>query len=200
METGPGNVKIAPGNRLVIRCSKKFTALGLDSNRELKAILGPRAQEDRVLNRIVPPGIVWLKMQTPKTAHWSYEQVDRHSGETPDLTPVEIPIDAPPLDYHTEMRRIVRDELSKHAQSQQKETFAEADDFEMDDEDPISPYELHEMQEDAEFTPPPPKENRVETPKPEGSQDSLPAGSPPPAENPTELSPSLRDNTPVIQK
>ena len=175
MQTGPGNVKIPPGCRLVIRCSKKFTALGLDAHQELKAILGPRAEGDRTLTRIVPPDVCTLKMQTPKTAHWSYETTDRHQGEDLDLTPVEIPVDTGPLDYHAEMRRIVRDEMSLAADAAGKETFEEADDFDLEDDDPATAYEITQMQQDELFEPPaePPPEEETEKP------DHRPVGDPP---------------------
>ena len=92
MKTGPGNVKIAPGCRLVIRCSKKFTALGLNPAGELTEILGPRAEGDRTLVRLVPLEINTLKMLTSKMAHWTYSVVDRHAKDELDHTPVEIPV------------------------------------------------------------------------------------------------------------
>ena len=171
MQTGPGNVKIAPGCRLVIRCSKKFTALGLDNTRELKAILGPRAEGDRVLNRLVPLGIVWLKMQTSKTAHWSYEVTDRHQTHSPEQTPAEIPVQGQQISYFEEIRKLIRDEMSQQARESGQETFEEADDFDVGGEEPTSQYEISEMEEDAEYEP------KKDPPKsPEGLPEKVPAG------------------------
>ena len=154
MQTGPGNVKIAPGCRLVIRCSKSFTALGLDHRGELKAILGPRAKEDRLHSCIVPPGINTLKMQTSKLAHWSYEWTDRHAKDELDLTPMEMPVQGPERTYADEMRRIVRDEMSRLADAKGQETFEQADDFDIEEEPlPLSQYEMSDMQEDEAYAP-----------------------------------------------
>ena len=174
MQTGPGKVKIPPGCRLVIRCSKKFTALGLDKFGELKAILGPRAEGDRSLVRIVPHGIEWLKMGTPKTANWSYDVVDRHKKDELDLTPVEIPASPKNIPYDEEIRRIVRTEMSRQAESQGQETFQEADDFDIGDDDPPSPYEMTEMQEETQYSEPKPEPEPKPDPKPEPEPDPDP--------------------------
>ena len=185
METGPGNVKIPPGCALVIRCSKKFTALGLSPDGHLASILGPSAETDRTLRRIIPLDVNTLKMQTSKLAHWEYSYSDRHGAEELDLTPIEIPVDTGPLRYEDEMRRIVRDELSRNAEAQHQETFEEADDFEIldaEDETESSEYEITEMQDEAELfnradgVPPPVEpvqgkrgQNNADAPKPDGA-------------------------------
>lgn len=54
---------------------------------------------------------------------------------------------APPIGYvkqpslWEQMRAMIRDEISRSAQEEGFESFEEADDFEMDDLDPTSPYE-----------------------------------------------------------
>lgn len=61
---------------------------------------------------------------------------NRQKGETPDPTPVEIPGKMQrPLSLREEMKRFIREELSKGAESVGVETFEEADDFEEDDPD-----------------------------------------------------------------
>jgi hypothetical protein len=50
---------------------------------------------------------------------------------------------------------MVRNELSRQAASQEMETFDEADDFDVPDEEEwTSPYELSEMQEEVLLEPP----------------------------------------------
>ncbi len=178
METGPGNVKIPPGCCLVLRCSKKFTALGLSSDNELAAILGPRAEGDRMLKTIIPLDVCTLRMQTSKMAHWSYDCVDRHQVEDLDLTPLEMPVEPEKLDYHEEMRRIVRDELSRTADAQHQETFEESDDFDVEDDENImepTEYEIDDMQEDAEIV------QRVDKPEKPAEKEKThrPVGDPP---------------------
>lgn len=78
---------------------------------------------------------------------------DEHGREIPDSTPVEIPLRfTKPLTLQEEMRRMLRNEFSMMAQSQGMETFEEADDFEVEDEDElmfVSPYEIKEMHDDG---------------------------------------------------
>lgn len=73
--------------------------------------------------------------------------------EVPDDTPVEMPLrfrNMRPYDMANEIRRMVREELSEAAHDKDFETFEEADDFYVDDDaEFISPYELHQMQEEA---------------------------------------------------
>lgn len=70
-------------------------------------------------------------------------------GEVTDPTPM-----APPIGYKKQpsiweqQRALIRQELSRHAESQGFESFEESDDFDVDDDfDPTTPYE-------ADFDPP----------------------------------------------
>lgn len=72
-------------------------------------------------------------------------------------TPVAIPIgmERPPS-LKEQIQRVLRTELSMQAAAQGEETFEEADDFDVpeDDPDPVSPYEMNEMQyEEPSFSP-----------------------------------------------
>lgn len=71
--------------------------------------------------------------------------------EVPDPTPVEWPAGVRRPETLTEqIQRLVRVQMSQFAQEQGLETFEEADDFDIEDEEgaPFSPYELTEMQEE----------------------------------------------------
>lgn len=71
--------------------------------------------------------------------------------EVPDPTPVEWPAGVRRPETLTEqIQRLVRVQMSQFAEEQGLETFEEADDFDIDDEEgaPFSPYELTEMQEE----------------------------------------------------
>ncbi|UOF76960.1 hypothetical protein [Microviridae sp.] len=76
--------------------------------------------------------------------------LDERGWEVPDPTPVAWPAGVRRPETLTEqIRRLVRIEVSQRAAEQGHETFEEADDFEMDDDDEFrSPYELTEMQEE----------------------------------------------------
>lgn len=65
--------------------------------------------------------------------------------EVPDPTVVEPPLGyVPAPDLMTQMRQMLRAEISRLAEDAEQETFEEADDFEIED-DPMepSPYELY---------------------------------------------------------
>lgn len=78
--------------------------------------------------------------------------LDERGWEVPDPTPVAWPAGVRRPETLTEqIRRLVRLEVSQVAAAQGMETFEEADDFDVDDDDGefVSPYELTEMQEEA---------------------------------------------------
>lgn len=79
---------------------------------------------------------------------------DEHGREILDPTPVAMPVGfkrPPSLDER--IRAFVRTELSRQAAEEGNETFEEADDFDVPDEEesPLSRYELTPMQEEAAF-------------------------------------------------
>lgn len=75
-----------------------------------------------------------------------YDELGR---EIPDPTPVEMPVGfRHPPSLNDEIQRLIRNELSQAAAAQGAETFEEADDFDVDDDDgvPFSEYEVTDMQ------------------------------------------------------
>lgn len=74
----------------------------------------------------------------------SVPRLDDKGREVLDLTPVEIPVPFErPEPLHLRIRRIVLEQLSRQAQSEGEETFADFEDFgEDDDGEFASPYEL----------------------------------------------------------
>lgn len=70
---------------------------------------------------------------------------DEHGRELPDPTPIEIPVRfrGRPESLTDQIRRMVRNELSEAAARSGHETFAEANDFDVDDEvDVPTRYEI----------------------------------------------------------
>lgn len=71
----------------------------------------------------------------------------------------EVPVEVPagfrrPLTMEERLQKYIRTELSRRAAADGVESFEEADDFEVEDEEEfISPYELHEMQEEFVLEP-----------------------------------------------
>jgi len=78
-------------------------------------------------------------------------QFDSMGRQIPDPTPVEVPVQfRRPPSIQDEIKRFVRMELSARAQANQLETFEEADDFNVEDDDVDldfdgSKYEVVEM-------------------------------------------------------
>lgn len=75
--------------------------------------------------------------------------IDGSGRELHNPIPVAIPIglNRPPT-LQEQIQRVLRQELSRQADAQGHETFDEADDFDVEDDDqinPISQYEIHEM-------------------------------------------------------
>lgn len=73
--------------------------------------------------------------------------------EYPDPTPVEIPTELKrPESIDEKMKRIIRNELSVQAQARGRESFEEANDFNVEDsfeaDGVLSPYEVNEMVEE----------------------------------------------------
>lgn len=77
---------------------------------------------------------------------------DGNGRQIPDPRPVEVPVgfQRPPT-LQEEIRRFIRVEMSQRAQSQELESFEEADDFEIDDEveEFTSAYEVMELRPEA---------------------------------------------------
>lgn len=96
--------------------------------------------------------------------------MDRHDAkgfEYPDPTPMAIPAHLRlPETLQDTMRRLIRVEMSKQAVEAGQESFEEADDFEVDDDDPISPYEMLPMQAEAPAGDLLPKEDQKPPQKP----------------------------------
>lgn len=71
---------------------------------------------------------------------------DAFGREIPDTTPIAVPFDfGRPLSLHDQIKRFIRSEISQRAAAAERETFEEADDFDVDeDPDPFSAYEIPE--------------------------------------------------------
>lgn len=86
----------------------------------------------------------YMQTAIENSAEYGFLNVRGH--EVPDPTVIEPPIGyVQQPDVMEQMRRMVRNELSRIADAQEFETFEEADDFDIDD-DPVdytSPYEMY---------------------------------------------------------
>lgn len=78
-----------------------------------------------------------------------------------DDTPRAIPLKFRRQSFVDNMREFIRQELSRQADSQGHETFEEADDFYIDDDDTL-PRTQYELEADQEYYVPPPPAPAVE--------------------------------------
>lgn len=76
---------------------------------------------------------------------------DKRGRELPDATPIAVPLGARKPESLVEMmRRLIRQDMSLHAADQGRETFDEANDFEVPDEDPeLNPTEFETMADEV---------------------------------------------------
>lgn len=156
-----------------------------------------KSEHDKVAERIREEERLKLidhyTQQAIEASH-DYGFLNVRGHEVPDPTVLEPPIGyvATP-DIFEQMRRMVRNELSKIAEAQEFETFEEADDFDIDD-DPVdyaSPYEMYfdpgaggpagppqrDVRPDPNAeAPPPPKDGEVLPPDPGGGGAEPPGG------------------------
>lgn len=72
---------------------------------------------------------------------------DERGREVSDPTPVEIPVNfRRPETLQEQIRRLIRTEMSVQALNEGKETFDEADDFDIEPDEPRSQWELDDDQ------------------------------------------------------
>lgn len=82
--------------------------------------------------------------------HW-FRKHDKNGLERPDTTPIELSLKVRPLTLAEQIARFVRSsELVEKVKSAGADTFDDANDFEVDEIDPLetSPYQVHSMHEE----------------------------------------------------
>ena len=149
MNKGPKLSKACPGAKIKIMASGPFTCYAMDKGKRT-LILGPLSYNARNLNAQLPWDIDQVYVKCEKSTEWTLEWSRQPFPKSiPDKTPIEIGIVDQPLSIHEEMRRFIREEVSRNAQEHGQTSFEEEDDFDIEDPDEIySPYEMSDMQED----------------------------------------------------
>lgn len=111
-------------------------------------------------------------------------QYDAQGREIPDPRPVAVPFDfGRPLSLHDQIKRFIRSELSQRAAAYERETFEEADDFDVDEDgDPVSQYEIPEALpewpggvKDVDADPPPEPSRKAQDEKSDDEATPVPA-------------------------
>lgn len=149
---GPQNVTIPPRAGFIpvisIEADASFTAYSMDGTKR-ETILGPFKPDQRRVIARLPIGCKRIDVATAKSTFWQLVIDYRTDGkEYPDQTPIEVPLNMKkPESLRDTMRRFIREEFSREAVMSEKESFEEANDFDIDDEtDLLSPYEITDME------------------------------------------------------
>lgn len=81
--------------------------------------------------------------------HW-FKKHTKDGHEIPDDTPIHIPLSDRPLNIQEQLARFVRsEEVKKLVQDRGIDTFDEADDFDIDEPEFRSPYEMVDMEDEV---------------------------------------------------
>lgn len=174
---GPEKIRIESRDGYIpvirIEADASFSAYGLTGGKR-EHLFGPFKSDGRLLTTRIPDGVTQIEIATAKSTFWQWTIKYIPDGkEHLDLTPLEIPIGfQQPPSLQDEMRRFIREEFGRVAESSEQETFEEADDFDIDeDPDPFSAYEMVDMieEEPLETDSPPPEETISKNPTSEAS-------------------------------
>lgn len=110
-------------------------------------------------------------------------------SELLDPDPMFVQVDSVPLSIHDRVKQLVERELSMQARIQGEETFEEAMDLDIPEDEEWSPYEERQMTDEYPAHTPP-TTNGQQRP-PEGDQ-PVPTGTVPPGETPTNTNPPAK--------
>ncbi len=147
MHKGSSEITCGPGATILIKSSGPFCAYGVEGKKR-SLILGPVSQNSRILRYKLPPDIERVYIKTEKSTEWTIDWSSYARSESLDITPVELPIGyREPETLADQMRRFIKTEVSNQAQKDNLGSFAEEDDFDLDENEPITPYELTDMEE-----------------------------------------------------
>lgn len=180
-------VELPKNCRLVIRSDGEFYVYVVDPAGIVAAVLlGPDASTARVfrVSESREARVVEVVVASADVNVYSELVPCGSHVEELDPTPVSVPLGyQQPLTLQEEMRRFIREEISRAAASGGAGTFEEEDDFDIEDEElPLSQYEMDVMQEEAprEWTkePAPAKGPVVPPAKPTGSAEVVQPGAP----------------------
>ncbi len=147
MQKGSKEMSCAEGATITIRSAGTFMVYAME-NKKRSMILGPLNVNERILRYKLPNDIGTIFVKTEKSTEWTFEWTYIDRSESLDRTPVEMPIGyQQPETLASQMRRFIKDEVSKQAVAENMGSFEEEDDFEMPDELPLTNYEMTDMEE-----------------------------------------------------
>ncbi len=147
MYKGSKELNTKRGATIEIRSSGPFCAYAMEGKKRT-IILGPINTNARILKYKLPSDIEKVFVKTEKSTEWTMAWSYYDRSEILDETPVEMPVGyEEPETLADQMRRFIKDEVSKQAVADNMGSFEEEDDFELDEMEPLTNYELTDMEE-----------------------------------------------------
>lgn len=160
-----------------IKADAPFKVYGVVGGEKVSYIAPNRPGELFTKFVVVPP-IEEVLVETDDKTLFTCEQKVINAKESPDPTPIEIPLEMTrPLSLKEEMQRFIKQELSNQASVQDFGTFDEEEDFDIPDENDYiieSKYEMDDLIEyDQPYAVDPPADKDAQDAQPK-DMDSLP--------------------------
>lgn len=183
LKTGPQPFIFAGDSTYKLEAESDFSVFTVDDNGELDSFV-VRSVDGRAKFRTVGQFAGYVKI--PDGVHWSLEESGLGYEEVSPI-PVELPEDMKvPETLEDKLKRMLAAMVEERygRSSEEMESFEESMDFDIDELDPLSGYEVQEMEETfaEEEHPAPPAEPQSTSPEPTGEATATTA-TPAPAES-----------------
>lgn len=149
MEKGPKKIQTGENVLIHMRADASFMVYGT-KKKERISLLGPFDGQQRQLMTMLPKGCDGIEIKTALSTLWEVKATGiKSSGEKLDTSMKDLPISSRNQPNITDlMKMYVRSEFSRLQEKEGIETFEEADDFDVEEDEWQSPFELTEMQEE----------------------------------------------------
>lgn len=185
IKTGPGQLELKPYQHLRIEGSTKYSVMyevvTMDEETgEEKRVYMPLQVVDRFIDVKGKKNGVKLYIDIQDGQHWTYTDMKPYVSENVSDIPVELLEDRRiPMTLEEKLKRFIREEVSERygRDSREMETLEEFTDFgdEENDDEPLSGYEVFEMQEEKPIIKEEP-ESPAKPADPEPGEDPKPSG------------------------
>jgi len=164
MFKGPQNHQVFPGDSFDIRSDQEVSLYGLIKGKREHVFPIPTHMRRGFI--IIPDLVTQVEVKTAKSTNYTVAIKPNNDGkEYLDQTPIEIGIDQKrPPSLQEEMKRFITEEVSRQAETTGHESFEEADDFDISQDEFQTQYTLQEMQEEEPIDPGLPSEPQVGAP------------------------------------
>jgi hypothetical protein len=147
MFTSNKKFDVGPGARIQIRADGPFMVYTIEKGKR-DQVVGPFNREQWYLRTVLPIHVTKIEVVPKEETGYNIEITQLPSAKSINNgEPVEIPLDCRrPQTTEQLVAKYVSEAIYRQQERDGYESPEEADDFEMDIEDPLSQYELQEMQ------------------------------------------------------